>query len=133
MRLPSLLLASCTLLPLAAAESFPGDTGEAFVMHWSPRTDSPFPAMAKVQRLHLTGDGHGVLTLVIDAKSPDEAAQLEALWPTAQEKAKRTAVRDALAAASFSRSGDRITISGTVPADLREQLIKRIAGGRNDG
>lgn len=53
------------------------------------------------------------------------------LWPTAQEKSKRPEVRDALAAASFTRNGDRITISGTVPAEPRENLSKCIIAVRS--
>jgi hypothetical protein len=118
---------------LSAAETFPGDTGEAFVVHCSPRADSPFPAMKQVSRLHVLGDGKGGIRLVIDAVSVEAAQQLEQLWPKVQARAKREEVRNALAAATLSRDGDRLTITGTIPEGLREQFLKHLAAARGDG
>lgn len=118
---------------LAAAEPFPGDTGEAFVLHCSPRADSPFPLMHQVARLHLVGDGKGGLQVVIDAVSVEAAEKLEQAWPTLQAKAKRDEVRSALAAVTLTRTGDRITLSGQIPPALREQFLKHLTAARGDG
>jgi hypothetical protein len=120
-------LAAITTLSTPAAEPFPGDTGEAFVIHASPRADSPFPAAKAISRIHLIGNGSGGLTLVLDAVDVAAANHLMELWPTLCQRPTREEVRAALAAATIAQDGDRITIRGQVPAALRDQLIQRLS------